>query len=410
MPGGPDIVQILIGALALAGVGLALAKLLAVAGIPGGVRAAGALGGAAAGALLGAGVLGKAAPETHQRWWLGGVEQRAALDDLDAQQAADLAALRAADASPIAIEEQVAAHVGERAPLEAALAEARGRHAFAVGGVGGAAIIAALTLAGLASAGRGGGARDGDGDLAIAAGLSSVVVATLGAGLIALWLAPVGMREALAFGAAGAVGGTAFSGRFLLSPCGRVRRVSQSAAVAALVGGALVAGAGRGGLLATSVLIGAAVSLAASLLIALGGRARRRAEAAAFVGVGPLVAGLALVQVDPSSLATDRAFWVGAIASAILHHDGRWLGAWLPWRLFGDEKARAESWRRSSGLLESGVGLTQCGAATALAYAGALPVSLAAGLVVSAIIIEMTAPIRERAAAWMDRGFGMEVE
>ena len=52
--------------------------------------------------------------------------------------------------------------------------------------------------------------------------------------------------------------------------------------------------------------------------------------------------------------------------------------------------------------MESGVGLTQCGAATVLVYAGVLPASLAAGLIVSAIVIEMTEPVRERAAKWMD--------
>ncbi|MFG0276121.1 MAG: hypothetical protein ACF8QF_13800 [Phycisphaerales bacterium] len=402
----PDIATVAVACLALAGLGALLAKILAMAGVVGGVRAAGILGGAAAGLLLGAAVLGQAAPDHYERWFLGGAAQRDALHALVSRQQADIAALRAVDITPVAIEEQVAQHALERAPLEAALAEARSNHALAIAGVGAGAFVLAMIVAGLAVGRRGGGAPDADGDLAIAAGLSSVVVATVSAGAVAFLFAPLDVREALAFGAAGAVGGTALSGRFLLAPAGRNRRVGQSAVVAELVGSALVAGGARGGLLATSVLIGVALSLVAPLLVAVSGPARRRAEAVAFVGVAPLVVAVLVVRLDPTALLADRLFWIGAIASAILHHDGRWIGAWIPWRFFGDEPARSEAWRRSGAVLESGVGMTQCGAAMALVYAGALPASLGAGLVVSAIVIEMAAPIRQGAAAWMDRGFG----
>lgn len=402
----PDIATIAIACAALAALGAVLAKLLAMAGLVGGVRAAGVLGGAAAGILLGAGVLGRTAPDLHDRWFVGGAAQREALRELESRQTADLAALRAADITPVAIEEQVAQHAIERAPLETALDGARDKHALALAGVGAAALVGALCIVGLAVGRRGGGAPDADGDLAVAVGLSSVVVATLPAAAVAFLLTSADAREALAFGAAGAIGGTALAGRFALAPSGRNRRVGQSAAVAALVGGALIAGAAQGGLLATSVLIGVALSLVAPLLLALGGPARRRAEAVAFVGFTPLVVALLLVRLDPATLLADRLFWIGAITSTILHHDGRWLGAWLPWRLFGDARARRESWRRSGAILESGVGMTQCAAAMALVYAGALPPELGAGLVVSAIVIEMSAPIRQAAAAWMDRGFG----
>jgi len=387
-------------------VGAAFAALLAGGRILGGLRSAGVAGGIVAGVMLGPGVLGGAASDLHERLYLGGAEQRRAMEQLERRQAADIAALRASDVTQIAIDEQIAEHVRQRAPLEMDLAETRDLHTGALGALAAAGLIAGLLCCGLASPRRRGTAPDGDGDIALGAGLSSVVVASLSCAGLALWLTSAGVRESLAFGAAGGVGGAALGGRLLLAPAGRARRVGHSALVAVLTGGALVAGAGRGGVLATALLIGAALSIAAPMLVAPGPRGRRRFEGAAFLLCAPPVVSLALVRADPSALAADGTFWIGALICVVCSHDGRWIGAWIPWRLFGAGAARAQAWRRSGAILDSGVGLTQAGAAALLLHTGALPQALAAGVIIAALVIELAAPLRSAAAKWMDRGFG----
>lgn len=73
-----------------------------------GLGRAAVLGGLLAGTLVGATVLGRAAPDAYQRYFVGGVAQRDALRHLRRGHGADLTALRAADVSPAAADELMA--------------------------------------------------------------------------------------------------------------------------------------------------------------------------------------------------------------------------------------------------------------------------------------------------------------
>jgi len=72
-----------------------------------GLARAAVLGGVLAGALVGATVLDRVAPEAYQRYFVGGVSQSDALRQLRSRQGADLTALQAADVSPAAADELI---------------------------------------------------------------------------------------------------------------------------------------------------------------------------------------------------------------------------------------------------------------------------------------------------------------
>ncbi|MCC6908372.1 MAG: hypothetical protein IT430_10560 [Phycisphaerales bacterium] len=120
MPAVEPILAILIPAAAA----VLLTLLLRAAGL---ARAA-IVGGLVAGVLVGATVLGRAAPDVHERWFVGGAAERQALEKLRSRQGADVEALQATDVSEIAIDELLAQHRTERKEAAAAHEAAMRQH------------------------------------------------------------------------------------------------------------------------------------------------------------------------------------------------------------------------------------------------------------------------------------------
>lgn len=106
---------LLAGALALGWLG---ASVLGNAGLPGGRRASGLVGGLLIGLLGGAGGLFALAPGTYDAWFRGGTDQARALADFDDETDAGLAGLRTSGVTPVAIDEYREQRTAARAPLE----------------------------------------------------------------------------------------------------------------------------------------------------------------------------------------------------------------------------------------------------------------------------------------------------
>lgn len=106
----------------------ALAGLLTVLLRRAGLVRAAVLAGLVVGALAGPTILGRTAPDWHERLFIGGAPERQALEQLRARQGADLAALAATGVSAAATEETKARHAGESAAALAAHESAKAAH------------------------------------------------------------------------------------------------------------------------------------------------------------------------------------------------------------------------------------------------------------------------------------------
>lgn len=100
-----------VGVLSLASIGFAL--LLRRAAIPGRARAAAVVGGTVIGLLAGPSVLGRTAPDVYEAVFLSGASERAEAESARSELQAMVAALRASDVSPVALEEQTG-ELGDR--------------------------------------------------------------------------------------------------------------------------------------------------------------------------------------------------------------------------------------------------------------------------------------------------------
>jgi len=387
-------------------VGALSALLLRRAGFAGGALSAGIFGGVIGGLLLGAGILGRAAPGAYEGLLIGGVEERQSLEELDSRQRADVRAMAQVDVTEVAIEELRRRHEIERAPLEDALDAARAERRRQVG-------LAALILA--AAWGATAGVRTalsdrrrgmaGEGIVGpLSAGLWSAVVAGVPAGLLAAWTLGVTAREAAAFGAALGIGSAFLSVRSRMVGAGARRAGIDLAGVAAM-------GVGVAALLALSD-DGATPWFAIALLIGfIGTRTRRGSKRVRRIIQGfesgvalPAAVALAVATLDPFALGGSGAFWIAAVIAALLSSDGRWLGGWLGWWTAGTEAMRAEAWTRSAAMVNAGVGAMQTMAAIVLWQANLLTEPMLGGAIVGAAVVEASAGIRGKVGVMLDRG------
>lgn len=386
-----------------------LAWLLRVGRMPGGPAAAGILGGAIAGILLGATVLGKAAPDSYSALYIGGVEESRSLDEAQRNIERDLAALRAAGVSSQAIYERrermnvkLASFVDQRNTALDQRAKAVDSAAMTLG-------CLLLTLgAGWAGKGR---KRHLSGS-AVASGFTMVVMAGAPIGIAAAWLGGFTNIQAWALGAACGIGSTwptLRSRRF--GAAGRLPETEAASFVALAIGLAAMVMATLS-IHSPSTFAGAwAIVLVIVALTASAWRPRMRRPRSqrqslrlAQGVIIPALTAVCVAPIDIPGVITTKACLIATIAALLFASDGRWFGAWLGWRLGGDPIARETAWRRSASMLAGNVGAVAIAAGALGHSAGFIGSAAMLAIVAGALFVEITTGLRHRFAIMFDAG------
>jgi hypothetical protein len=357
------------------------------------------VGGAVAGILMGPAIFGRIAPEAFEKTFIGGFEQRQALDSLKRRQGADVLAAQTAGLDEEAMIEMDRRHRAERAPLEEKRDEAHWE--FQQPMRIGVSIVVALALLG---AGRL-GVREGDRRQGLMAPLSIGAWSSLLPGALAyfamtwLWRHPP--APSLLAAAAVAIGPWAltradrqsadeaeFGGAHMIQTAGRI--ASMIAIVLAAV--SLVMARGAGGLLWCLPLL----ALVAGWLLP---KRLKRTEGAAPLGasrpsgnglglvVVPLLAACVGMKID---IYAHFALWP-IVVFVLLSGDGRWLGALMGALLPGGRKGM-RTMRLVMGSMACGP--TQLAVAALAAHTWAVPDSVPYALLLGAIYIETSTPLR----------------
>ena len=379
----------LVGLALLAAASLAVAWLLRRAGLPG----AAAIGGILAGLVLGPGVLGRFAPQTHDRLF----------GQAPAELAAWRQAERAVEATEFAVGSSGADPESARAQVESLVARSEARRAEWTAAaerartpwVAVAAVLAALVIVA-------GGTRHAEavGDVGRGillggwnAGLPAAMVA-VGLG----WLGEPAWSPTM-FAAMAAVAAGAW-------PLDEVDRATARDSAPGGLAMAWVA-ARTANVVAIALFAAAAITashpLAAALIAALGGTfvisalfgSRLVPASLATVLVGgavPVLAALAAVRVEPFL----DVRWGVLILLAVVAEDGRWIGAtlgtWLPGGVPFLGAMRL-------GLVAVPAAPMMLAFVAVSLSAGLLAPAAGAGLLVGVLLIEGLAPVRHRMAA-----------
>ncbi|MFG0258256.1 MAG: hypothetical protein ACF8GE_10175 [Phycisphaerales bacterium JB043] len=340
------------GLACLAALGAVLTLLLRAARIPGGTPAASIAAGIISGTLLGATVLGNVNPDLHMYWFIGGVEESRAITELLRQHERDLVALDASGVSPEGTSELMLEQLNEQAEYRTVRTQAQKHHELL------------LTRASLAL-------------------------------LVAMVLA-------VAF--------------HYQKPITRLPVVSRL--LAALLAGVTT---GISCLILVTALkpqfqfLGIPYSVKTSFFVLAGVCActnfrifqahQRRSSSILWLICVPTLTALCFTHISLVDDIDALSFVLIFLAVAIASHDGRWLGAWLGIRMFGNEKLHSAQWQSSGKILDEGAGAAQASLAGFLAGIGFLSPTLGATLILSALIIELCQPIRQPVARWMDEQF-----
>lgn len=400
----------ILGVITLIVASAVLAGVLRVARIPGGALSAAIAGGMLAGVLLGPLVLGKIEPQRYQRWFVGGIEQRARLDELRRDLGSDVAALTAAGADAQALAERQAEYHAAAEPVESELKRDRRAHMVNL-----FAPIIGVFAAGVLLSARAGAhgrllaamhGRDGSNESAPARGGSLfpdvalpaamlVMFAALPTAILAIWLLGLGQRESLALGAAVAAG-SAFVGLPLFRAC--APDLLGTSRALALV--SCLLSIGLLGASAPPTIVWTGGPLVAYLLGMLLGRltpqdarARIGARAIVLALIVPTVTAALVMRTDPGAIYGWRSV-LFVVLSAVLTGDGHLIGAWLGAHMGG------HPWRRRAHLVlldahGSGLSATQIALGLVLVAAGVIdpasPMGAAAcaGLVAGALAAEL---------------------
>lgn len=384
-----------------------LAWLLGRCRMPGGPAAAGILGGAIAGLLLGATVLGKAAPDRYGAIYTGGVEETRALDEAQRNIERDLAALSAAGVSSQAIYERrermntkLASFVDQRNTALDQRAKGVDSAAMALG-------CLLLTLgAGWAGKGR---KRQLTGS-AVASGFSMVVMAGAPIGIAAAWLGGFPNIQAWALGAACGIGSawpTMRSRRF--GAAGRAPETEAASFVALAIGLAAMVMAVLS-IHGPSTFAGAwavVVVIVATIASAWRPRSRRprsqrHSLRLAHGVIIPALTAVCIAPIDLPAVGATSACLIATIAALLFASDARWFGAWLGWRLAGDASARETAWRRSASMLAGNVGAISIAAGALGHCAGLVGSAAMVAIIAGALFVEITTGLRHRFAIKFD--------
>lgn len=373
------------------------------------------VGGAVAGILLGPSIFGRIAPEVFEEAFVGGGQQRRTLESLRRRQGADVLASDVAGLEEPSLEAMLQRHRAERAPLEEALEEARWDHQrpmrIAV------SVVVALTLLGGGSR----GVREGDRRQGFIAPLSIGAWSSLLPGALAyfamtwLWRHP--SAPSLLAAAAVAIGPwvltaadresadeAEFGGAHMIQTAGRI--ASLLAIIAAVF--ALVIARGAPGLLWSLPLLalplgwlplekppppekGSGVVFASEAgEAAQFGASRIRGAfpgAALEIVLVPVLAACVGMRID---IYAHFALWP-IVVFLLLSGDGRWLGALMGAMLPGGRMGM-RTMRLVMGSMACGP--TQLAVAALAAHTWAAPEAIPYGLLLGAIYIEMSTPLR----------------
>ncbi|MHC4976031.1 MAG: hypothetical protein ACYTF7_05425 [Planctomycetota bacterium] len=346
-----DIIHSLwIGLACLGALGAVLTLLLRAARIPGGTPAAAIAAGIISGILLGATVLGKSNPELYEHWFVGGVEEQAALSEAQLQLERDIAAMRTADVSEEAIAEHYRTLQVNINDLEELHESSLSSHAKQLKNVMLLVLAAYLLIPMFISRGP----TLAKSSPRVLLPLVFVVVASGIPSALLVMALGYGSPSALLAGMCASFG----AGWFWLDQGLEIRDPNKSS-------------------------IRNNWTIIPSWLIAVG-----------------------CVPVSAMELSNNSQFWLALIGLAIITHDGRWLAyLWIIKRL-GNEDQRANRWTISGTALSSDAALWQAAFAGVL-FTGELNTDpeIVAALILSALIIELCQPIRQPVARWMDEQF-----
>ncbi|HRQ74784.1 MAG TPA: hypothetical protein PK098_02580 [Phycisphaerales bacterium] len=381
--------SILLLAAILCGASMLCAAILRLAGCSGWP----VIGGIVAGIVLGPTIMGRipALADIHESLFVGGMEQRQLLDETTRQQVAAMLASEHAGTNLDDQRDAAEQHLIERQRLEAALLDARRRDQFPMRVLCAIAVVFVLL-------GAGGSQRASQSGAGWIAPLSigTWSAALPGAAAYFCCRAWFGFDETASLLASAAV---------MIGPW-RLRTADRNEADRAEIGGArTVEAAGR----FASVIAIATVSwavwrnagvegflIASPLMALLPGwilpfmlsRMLRTAAVWLFI---PMLAALTTVKIE---LLIHFSLWP-ILAFAILSGDGRWFGAVVGAMLPGGRRL-LRTMRLVLGSMACGP--TQLTVAAIALHHGLIQAELAYGLLCGAALIEVTAPLRRRAA------------
>ena len=379
---GMDDAMVVVWLLVVAVGGCGLAWLLRRSGTPGGVRAAGMIGGVAAGVVLGQSVAGRAWPGVAGAVFDGAAAERTALVEFDREQDRRRAALEAAGVSRVAVEElaeEVAHDRRELAEAVEAARLARRAEVLATGGwlgvlgVGCAAVVATSRRTELRDRVRRGCRDRTEWGAAIGAivawGAASVVVQ------IAMGCA---WGASLAIGAAFAAPGVAAFARGRPAVGAALAWGAMAACVSAVAASWWVLAAAGAGVVASS--------LASSRV------ARRGCAWLATNGAMPAACAVMVAAWDVRGLDPGSAWgWVWLLVLAlVVSSDVRWGAGWVGQKLVGTARAV----RVSSRPMDAGAGVSQVLMIAVVAGAGMAGVEIVCAAVAGAIVVEGSRGLR----------------
>lgn len=351
------------------------------------------MGGIIAGILLGPTIMGRipAIADIHESYFAGGAEQRRMLDETVRKQVAELLASEHAGTDLVVQRETAERYQIERQHLEAALHDARRRDQLPMRMLCAVAVVLVLL-------GAGGWQRESQSTAGwiapVSIGMWSAVLP--GAVAYSCCRAWFGFDETASLFASAAVMigpwtlRTADRAAADRAEIGGARTVEAAGRFASILAIATVSwaawhSAGAEGLLIASPLMTIIISWLLPVALC---RALRTAAVWVFI---PMLAALTTVKIE---LLIHFSLWP-ILIFAILSGDGRWCGAVVGAILPGG--------RRLLRTMRLVLGSMACGpsqlAVTALAlHNGLLPPELALGLLAGTALIEVTAPMRHRAA------------
>ncbi|HVZ93451.1 MAG TPA: hypothetical protein VG797_02975 [Phycisphaerales bacterium] len=383
----------------------AFALLLRWARVPGEKHGAAIVGGVVAGLLLGPGIFGRVYPARYEALYVGGVAERNELDDLRARQAADLTALRAAGVTPVAVEEAVAGHKAERAPVEVKLSAARAGFSKRVGLIGAAAVMLGVCLSGVFGSIR---------QIRKTTRTNAGVVRAIKTGVAALALAAAPW-VAIGLFSPGSSSVVALSTVFSIPALIAADRGNNATARRAMLfPGAMmsaIAIAGFADVKLVALVIILATVAGPFLPVSWVRRGRRAVMQLLLFVLVPFLACFAMLSIDVREVGHRAEFWALGIAALLLAADGRWFAVWAAGKMARMPPAGGASVRGSWGWSRAariavgpGVGAVMIGGAILFHAGGKLSDAAVVAAVIGAVAAETTRGLRESVARMMDAG------
>jgi len=343
-------IEVIARVASLIGVSLVLVWLFRAFRLPGGRPTASIMAGVTAGLLLGPGVLGRASSPLYERVVIGADDERSAIAAMADRHAEARRALTLSGVSDIAVDELAAQQRAEMDAARAALAAAESARASAAAAVALGVFASAVLAAGLFGRRRRAGRDDDDPGaiVGVVGGVMGGLVAGLATAAIAHRLLGMDLRASIGLGGAIATGGLVAPIAMRWIPrCGRSRLASGLGAGLIAVGLAGVGfGAGLDGWgwwapIALAWIAGRAV--AGALGIERPPRAASRLVRGGILWIAaPLIAAEVAVRLEPGAVFHSGWVILALLVALIGCGDGHMGGMWLALKTHGRGLAETE--------------------------------------------------------------------